>query len=53
MAVLHAETLWDYAELGKAQSFIKMQGMSIGGYNGIELDYAETKAGSYFQRVLH
>ena len=53
MAILHAEALWNNTELGKAQSFIQMQGMDIGGHNGIELEYAETKAGSRFQRVLH
>ena len=27
--------------------------MDIGGDNGIELEYSETKAGSHFQRVLN
>ena len=53
MAILHAEALWDNTKLGKAKSLIQMQSMNIGGYDGIELEYAETKAGSRFQRVLH
>ena len=53
MAILHTEALWDNTELGKAQSFIQVQSMNIGGNNCIELKYAEAKAGSRFQRVLH
>ena len=35
MPIFHAETLWDNTELRKAKSFIQMQGMDIGGNNGI------------------
>ena len=53
MTILHAETLWNNTELGKSQSLIQMQSMDIGGNDGIELKYAETKTGACFQRVLH
>ena len=53
MTVLHAEALWDNTELRKAQSLIQVQGMGVCGNDSIELEYAEAKAGSRFQRVLH
>lgn len=53
MPVLHAEALWDNTELRKAKPLIQVQSMDIGGNDGIELKYAETKAGSRFQRVLN
>ena len=53
MAILHAKALRDNTELGKAQSLIQMKGMDIGCYNSIELEYTETKAGAYSQRVPH
>ena len=46
MAVLHAKALWNNTELGKAQSFIQVQGMGVRGNDGIELKNAEPKTGS-------
>ena len=53
MPIFHAESLWDNTELRKAKSLIQVQSMDIGGNYGIELEYAETKTGARFQRVLH
>ena len=53
ISVLHTEALWDNTELRKAKPLIQVQSMDIGGNDGIELKYAETKTGTCFQRMLH
>ncbi len=51
MTVLHAETARDSAELSKAESFVKMSGMDVAFYNGIELKYSESMKRSLFYAV--
>ena len=42
MAVFHSETLRNCAQLNKSQPFVKMAGVNIAFYNGVELKYAVT-----------
>ncbi|MBQ1685801.1 MAG: hypothetical protein II072_09875, partial [Clostridia bacterium] len=51
VAVLHEEALGDAAQAGEAEALIEVEGMDVGGHNGIEkvqvmltLDPAETKS---------
>ena len=37
MSVLHSKSLWNCAQLDKAQSLIQMAGVNIAFYNSIEL----------------
>ena len=40
MSVLHSKSLWNCAQLYKAQSLIQMAGMNVAFYNSIELEYS-------------
>ena len=52
VAVLHEEALGDAAQAGEAEALIEVEGMDVGGHNGIELKDAEAKACANGQRVL-
>ena len=53
MPIIHAETARDGAKPMESHSLIEVQGMGVGGNNGIELKDAESMRCSLFQRVLY
>ena len=53
MPILHAKSLWDYAKLDKAQSFIEMSCMDVGCDNGIKLQDAKAMSLALEQAVTN
>ena len=53
MPILHKEASWNPSNLDKAQTFVEMQGMAVGCYDGIELKDTETKFCTDFQGIFH